>query len=82
MEHARIRHANGGTSVISFKTYDQGWEKFQGEELDGVWMDEEPNERTYSECQLRTATTQGLVILTFTPKLGKFPGVRTIDDDF
>jgi len=31
-----------GESVLSFKSYEKGREKWQGETLHGVWFDEEP----------------------------------------
>jgi phage terminase large subunit-like protein len=35
-----------------------------------IWLDEEPDLDVYSECLLRTMTTGGLVMCTFTPMLG------------
>jgi phage terminase large subunit-like protein len=65
-----VKHASGGTSVVQFKSYDQGREAFQGTEQDGVWLDEEPPESVYTECLLRTMTNNGIVMLTFTPLRG------------
>lgn len=59
-----------GTSVIQFQSYDQGREVFQATERDIVWFDEEPPEDIYSEGLIRTMTTKGMVISTFTPLKG------------
>ena len=65
-----IEHVSGGTSVLTLKSYEQGRKKFQGTEIDLVWLDEEPPEDVYSECVTRTMTTGGIVYLTFTPLEG------------
>lgn len=65
-----VRHVSGGNSVLSFKSYDQGREAFQGTEQDVVWLDEEPPSDVYTECLLRTMTNDGMVVLTFTPLRG------------
>lgn len=70
IEHIYVKHASGGTSVIQLKSYDQGREVFQGTEQDGIWLDEEPPLAIYTECVIRTMTTDGLVLCTFTPLEG------------
>lgn len=70
VEAVWVKHASGGTSVVQFKSYDQGREAFQGTEQDGIWLDEEPPEAVYTECLLRTMTNDGLVMMTFTPLRG------------
>lgn len=64
-----IKHPYG-TSVIQFQSYDQGREVFQATERDIVWFDEEPPEDVYAEGLIRTMTTQGMVMSTFTPLKG------------
>jgi phage terminase large subunit-like protein len=59
-----------GESMLGFKSYDQGREKFQGETLDIVWLDEEPDEDIYTESLTRTNATGGIVYMTFTPLKG------------
>ena len=59
-----------GESVLAFKSYEKGREKWQGETLDGVWFDEEPPLAIYCEGRTRTVGTRGIVIMTFTPLLG------------
>jgi phage terminase large subunit-like protein len=33
-----VRHTTGGLSMIAFKAYEKGRQKWQGETLDGVWF--------------------------------------------
>ena len=65
-----VKHASGGFSHISLKSYDQRREAFQGTEQDLIWLDEEPGMDIYTECLLRTMTTNGMLLLTFTPLEG------------
>ncbi len=65
-----VRHVTGGTSVLKFKSYEQGRQKWQVETVDVVWFDEEPDHDIYSEGLSRTNATKGFVYLTFTPLLG------------
>jgi phage terminase large subunit-like protein len=70
-----VMHGGGGDiqageSLLGFKSYDQGREKFQGETLDIVWLDEEPDEDIYTEALTRTNATGGMVYMTFTPLKG------------
>lgn len=76
-----VKHATGGESVVSFKSYEKGREKWQGETLDGVWFDEEPPLDIYSEGLTRTQATGGVVIITFTPLLGMSEVVRMFLND-
>ncbi len=61
-----------GESVLSFKAYEKGREKWQGPTLDGVWFDEEPPIDIYSEGLTRTNNGQRgqFTMITFTPLLG------------
>lgn len=70
VENIYVRYATGGKSVCQLKSYDQGREAWQGTEQHGIWLDEEPPMTIYSEGLMRTMTTSGIVILTFTPLLG------------
>jgi phage terminase large subunit-like protein len=70
-----IRHGGGadvqaGESLLTFKSYDQGREKFQAETLDFVWCDEEPPLDIYTEVLTRTNISMGPIYCTFTPLLG------------
>ena len=72
IDYMLIKNQFGTDSKISFKSCDQGREKFQGEGLDWVWFDEEPPEDIYEECLLRTLDKAGSAIWgTMTPLKGK-----------
>ena len=68
-----VKHQSGGISALTLKTYEQGRESFQAAEVDVIWLDEECPEDIYSECLIRTMTTKGIVMLTFTPLKGLTP---------
>ncbi len=65
-----VKYSTGGQSTLTFKSYEQGREKFQAETLEVVWFDEEPPLPIYIEGVTRTNNTKGIVYLTFTPLLG------------
>lgn len=73
LEMVRVQHVSGRTSVLGFKTYEQGRKAFEGTEQDVILLDEEPPMSVYAECLLRTMRTAsfegGIVMLTFTPLL-------------
>ena len=67
----QVRHSSGGLSTCILKTYEQGWVKWQGTAPHVVWLDEEPDDyMIYSEAQTRTLTSNGIVLVTFTPLHG------------
>lgn len=72
-----IKHGGGGDvqqgeSILLFKSYEKGREKWQGDTVDGVWFDEEPPPDIYSEGKTRTQRGQRgiFTMVTFTPLLG------------
>lgn len=65
-----VRHASGGSSSVTLKSYQEGRESFQGAAIDFIWLDEEPEASVYTEALMRTMTTEGSLILTFTPLQG------------
>lgn len=71
----KIRHISGGWSTLGFKSYQQGRGSFEGTAQHVIWLDEEAPEDVYGECLIRTATTNGIVMLTFTPLEGLTPVV-------
>lgn len=77
----RVKHASGGVSEGVFKAYADGREKWQADEWQGVWLDEEPPEDIKSEASARTAVTSGPIILTLTPLLGMSNVVRQFYPD-
>jgi phage terminase large subunit-like protein len=80
LDHVKIKHVSGGISLIFFKSYEKGREKFQGETIDWVWLDEEPPQEIYTECLTRTNNGQlgQFIFITFTP----LKGMTTVAFDF
>lgn len=74
-----VKHVSGGLSTLVLKAYDQRRESFQGTTLDFIWLDEEPPQDIMVECLMRTATTDGILYLTFTPLQG---WTQVVDDYF
>ena len=70
IDFIRVKNALGGSSVIGFKSCDQGREKFQGASLDFVWFDEEPPKDVYDECRMRVLDRKGDIFGTMTPLKG------------
>jgi len=77
LDNVQVRWGGGGDvqaseSVLSFKSYEKGREKWQGPTLDCVWFDEEPPLDIYTEGLTRTNRGQRgqFAMITFTPLLG------------
>lgn len=72
LDHVAVRHISNGISLIFFKSYAMGREKWQAETIDWVWYDEEPPYDIYSEGRTRTNNGQNgrCTWMTFTPLLG------------
>jgi phage terminase large subunit-like protein len=66
----QVRHRVGGWSTIGLKSYEQGRGAYEGTEKDVIWFDEEPPADVYVEAGIRTMTTLGHTLLTFTPLEG------------
>ena len=65
-----VRHVSGGNSSLGLKSYDQSRTSFQGTGRHVIWFDEEPPMDVYNEALIRTATVNGITMLTFTPLKG------------
>jgi phage terminase large subunit-like protein len=65
-----IRHKSGGKSYLLFGNYTQEVRQLQGFKLDLVVFDEQPPDDVFSELVTRTATTQGIILCSFTPLKG------------
>src|SRR5215831_18732206 len=76
LDTIKVNHVSGGVSIIGLKSYLSGREKFQGETLDYVWLDEEPPADIYTEALTRTNVGANPVWMTFTPLLGVSEVVR------
>ena len=79
-----LRRENGKNAIVRFKTFEMGRAAWQGEPVDVIWGDEDPDEGAadgggeppgdiYSECQARLTTTQGQINWTMTPMVGLSP---------
>ncbi len=77
----QVKHVTGGWSHLGIKSYQQGRGSFEGTEQDGVWLDEEPPLDVYAECLVRTMTTNGRMLLTFTPLDGMSEVVMNFLED-
>lgn len=67
---AYVKHILGGHSRITFKSYDQGREGFQGRNIHVIGFDEEVPEDIYTEGLMRIMTTNGMIFCTYTPVMG------------
>lgn len=77
LDNALVRWGGGGDiqaseSLVYFKSYEKGREKWQGPTIDAVWFDEEPPLDIYTEGLTRTNRGQRsqFAYITFTPLLG------------
>ena len=77
LDNAVVKWGGGGDvqsgeSIVYFKAYEKGREKWQGPTIDGVWFDEEPPLDIYTEGLTRTNNGQRgqFAQITFTPLLG------------
>lgn len=76
-----IKHVSGGWSRLAFKAYEMGKEKWMGETVDVVWLDEEPPSSIYTQALTRTADKGGIVYMTFTPENGMTETVAQFVND-
>lgn len=88
VRHVERHHGAPCTSMLQFKAFNQGRLSFQGTSKHLIWLDEEPpdagdessgggtpagNGDIVTECLLRTATTDGMLMYTLTPLRGLTP---------
>ena len=67
-KNQQIQFKNGST--ITFKTFAQERERWQGATLNGIWLDEEPGFDIYSECLPRLLALSGTLLFTMTALCG------------
>ncbi|MBS3776404.1 MAG: terminase family protein [Bacteroidales bacterium] len=70
-----VEHVSGTKAVIKFKAYAEERQAFESDEVDIIWLDEEPTPGVFGECVTRTISTDrtraaGHVLCTFTPLEG------------
>ncbi len=76
IDYVTVKHRIGGQSRLGFKSYERGREKWQGETLNFLWLDEEAPEDIYDEGLTRLTATSGIMWTTFTPLQGMSEVVR------
>ena len=59
-----------GTASLQFKSFAAGRTSFEGTAKQGIWLDEECEQDIAGECAIRTMTTGGILLDTFTPLQG------------
>lgn len=70
LDTIKVRHVSGNMSKLGLKSYQQGRGSFEGTAKHAIWCDEEPPIDIYGECLIRTATVNGIILITFTPLEG------------
>jgi phage terminase large subunit-like protein len=70
IDTVKVQHTSGKWSTLGLKSYQQGRGSFEGTAQHVIWLDEECPVDVYGECVIRTATTNGLIMLSFTPLAG------------
>ena len=68
-------------SALTLKSFREGRVGFQGGTIDWGWEDEEADAEIHSEFFTRLATTNGLLVCTFTPLLGRTTLVKRFKDN-
>lgn len=67
----QVRHKSGGSSNITFKSYEQGRKALASWTGDFIWVDEEPPWDCFEELTMRLIARAGQMLITFTPLLGE-----------
>jgi len=73
----RVTHAAGDTVNVVFKTYEQGWRKWQSGDPKLIVFDEEPDENNndqkdvFDEARVRLIRNSGHFMVGYTPLLGE-----------
>lgn len=74
IQSAYISHATGGRSLVTLKSFEQGPESFQGNEVHLIWADELMPLSIFAECVIRITPTPwfegGMLAWTVTPLEG------------
>ena len=70
VDHIKVKHVSGGWSRLGIKSFERGRSSFEGTAQHAILPDEEVPPDIYGECLIRTATTNGILMTTFTPLEG------------
>ena len=79
VETVFVKHVSGGLSQLTFKSYEQKRDSFQGTKKQVIWLDEEPSDLgIYTECLTRTMDkyNPGIILFTATPLKGRSKVMR------
>jgi phage terminase large subunit-like protein len=76
VDYVSIRNKDGEASRLVFKSYEMKLGTWASDEMNFIWLDEEPPQDIHTECLARITNTQGHIIITFTPLLGMSEVVR------
>lgn len=68
-------------TLYTFKSYDQGREAFQGDDIDVIWCDEEPPIEIIKEMKMRLVDRNGIMIITMTSLKGITDFIRDYFED-
>lgn len=89
IDKVEVRNKFGSKpSIAQFKSYDQGWRKFQGaNKIDFIHMDEEPDSNNAKEARIPTeimtrmvARPHSRLYASLTPLLGSTPMIRKMQE--
>ena len=69
-ESISVQHVSGGNAIIKFSAFEQKKGSFMGQRIDFGWMDEEPPWDVFAQFVRGTISTNGKLIVTFTPEEG------------
>ncbi len=69
-----LRRETGGSAAIQLKSGEADRKSWQGAAVDEIWIDEDfGDDVIYGECLARLTATQGQMIVSMTPVLGRTP---------
>lgn len=80
LDYGLVKHVSGGWSQVTSKPYASGRAKFESSDVDGIWLDEEPDGDIVSSAvgRFRGDTADGTLFMTYTP----FDGVTDVVQRF
>lgn len=80
LDYCLVKHSSGGWSQVTSKPYAGGREKFESSDVDGIWLDEEPDAAIVSSAvgRFRGETAGGILYMTYTP----FDGITDVVQRF
>lgn len=80
-ESVAVAHVSGDNSVIKFGAFEQKLGSFMGVRIDFGWMDEEPPWVVFAQFLRGTISTDGKLIVTFTPEEGLTKVVLQLNEE-